>query len=107
MTERVDPVRACCGDSIPNHFYFDNCRAPFVVRALHIIDRMKSRLLGGLTPRIFLRRYWQKRVLFVRGALPQLEKVIDERALTALAARDDVESRIVERRGRRWETSHG
>jgi 50S ribosomal protein L16 3-hydroxylase len=68
---------------------------------------MKSRLLGGLTPRIFLRRYWQKRVLFVRGALPQLEKVVDERALTALAARDDVESRIVERRGRRWETSQG
>lgn len=33
--------------------------------------------------------------------------MIDERALTALAARDDVESRIVERRGRRRETVHG
>jgi 50S ribosomal protein L16 3-hydroxylase len=68
---------------------------------------MKSRLLGGLTARDFLRRYWQKRALFVRGAAPDFVTMIDERALTALAARDDVESRIVERRGRRRETAHG
>jgi 50S ribosomal protein L16 3-hydroxylase len=72
---------------------------------------MKSRLLGGLTPRIFLRRYWQKRALFVRGALPGFagpgNELSDSRALLALAARDDVESRIVERRGRRRETLHG
>ena len=45
---------------------------------------MKSRLLGGLTPRDFLRRYWQKRALFVRGAAPDFVTMIDERALTAL-----------------------
>jgi len=32
---------------------------------------------------------------------------VDERALTALARRDDVESRIVQRRGNRRETQHG
>lgn len=64
-------------------------------------------MLGGLTPRDFLRRYWQKRALFVRNALPQLAPLVDERALTALAKRDDVESRIVERRGTRRETIHG
>jgi 50S ribosomal protein L16 3-hydroxylase len=68
---------------------------------------MQSRLLGGLTPRDFLRRYWQKRALFVRGAAPDFVTMIDERALTALAARNDVESRIVERRGRRSKTVHG
>ena len=31
----------------------------------------------------------------------------DRRALAALAARDDVESRIVRRRGSRWHTAHG
>jgi 50S ribosomal protein L16 3-hydroxylase len=65
--------------------------------------RMKSRLLGNLTPRDFLRRYWQKRMLFVRDAVPQFAGVVDERALTVLARRDDVESRIVER----GETRHG
>jgi 50S ribosomal protein L16 3-hydroxylase len=68
---------------------------------------MKSRMLGDLSPRDFLRRYWQKRMLFVRNAVPQFAGVVDERALGVLARRDDVESRIVERRGRRLETRHG
>jgi len=68
---------------------------------------MTLRLLGGLTPRTFLRRYWQKRPLFVRAALPAFRGVVDERALAALAARDDVESRLVERSGRRWNTAYG
>jgi 50S ribosomal protein L16 3-hydroxylase len=64
-------------------------------------------VLGGTRPREFLRRYWQKRPLFVPGALPGFAGVLDRRALAALAARDDVESRIVERRGNRWDTAHG
>src|SRR2546428_10948522 len=68
---------------------------------------MTLRLLGGLTPRTFLRRYWQKRPLFVRGALPAFRGVVDAHALAALAARDDVESRLVERSGRRWNTAYG
>lgn len=68
---------------------------------------MKSRWLGGLSPREFLRRHWQKRPLFVPAALPGFAGVIDRRALAALATRDDVESRIVERRGKRWETTQG
>jgi 50S ribosomal protein L16 3-hydroxylase len=64
-------------------------------------------LLGGLTPRDFLRRYWQKRPLFVRGAAPDLPPIIDRTGLATLAARNDVESRVVERRGRRRETVHG
>jgi 50S ribosomal protein L16 3-hydroxylase len=59
-----------------------------------------------LTPREFLRRHWQKRPLYVRGALPQLD-LLDAADLMALAGRDDVEARIVMRRGRRHETSHG
>jgi 50S ribosomal protein L16 3-hydroxylase len=64
-------------------------------------------MLGGLAPRAFLRRYWQKRPLFVPQALPGFAGVTDKRALAALAARDDVESRIVERRGSRRDTRHG
>ena len=68
---------------------------------------MSSTLLGGLTAREFLRRHWQKRPLFVPAALPGFAGVVDRRALGALALRDDVESRIVERRGSRWRTLHG
>jgi 50S ribosomal protein L16 3-hydroxylase len=68
---------------------------------------VQLRLLGGLTPRDFLRRHWQKRPLFVRAALPRLGELVDRRGLLALGRRDDVESRIVERRGARWQTAHG
>jgi 50S ribosomal protein L16 3-hydroxylase len=68
---------------------------------------MPQSLLGGLTPRSFLRRHWQKRPLFVRGALSPAESIVALEELLSLAARDDVESRIVQRRGRRWETHHG
>jgi 50S ribosomal protein L16 3-hydroxylase len=84
-----------------------NEAAAAVVSSLHIIDRVNAFLLGGLTPREFLRRHWQKRPLFVRGALPRFGGVLSERELAALAARDDVESRVVERRGRRYDTLHG
>jgi 50S ribosomal protein L16 3-hydroxylase len=65
-----------------------------------------QRTLGGLTPRAFLARHWQKRPLFVRRAI-EAPAFVNERALAALALRDDVESRIVQRRGRRYDTVHG
>ena len=68
---------------------------------------MQLRLLGGLTAKDFLRRHWQKRALFVRGALPRFKNRVRLHELLALARRDDVESRIVERRGARWDTTHG
>src|SRR3954467_1584812 len=64
-------------------------------------------MLGRLSARTFLRRYWQKAPLFVPQALPGFNGVIDSRALAALATRDDVESRIVEKQAGRWRTQHG
>jgi 50S ribosomal protein L16 3-hydroxylase len=68
---------------------------------------MEEALLGGLSPQAFLRRHWQKRPLLVRHALPGFRGAIGKRALFALAARDDVESRLVERRKNRWRVTHG
>jgi len=64
-------------------------------------------LLDELTPGRFLRRHWQKRPLFVRRALPGFRGAIGTNALFALAARSEVESRLVERRGKRWQVTHG
>src|SRR6267143_954111 len=105
------PGCSLCAAAIPNHFSFDNssphaCRAS-ATTPYSYNSWVRLRLLAGLTPRAFLRRHWQKRPLFVRGALPAFRGVVDERALAALAARDDVESRLVERSGERWITAHG
>lgn len=58
-------------------------------------------------PQQFLRRHWQKRPLLVRRALAGVVGDASLAALAALAARDDVESRLVRRRGRRWPLAHG
>lgn len=52
-------------------------------------------LLGGLSPETFLARYWQRKPLLVRQAVSDLSSLPDRKALTALASRDDVESRLV------------
>jgi 50S ribosomal protein L16 3-hydroxylase len=64
-------------------------------------------LLGGLTPAAFLRRHWQKRALLVPQAMPGFAGCVSAPALFALAARDDVESRIVLRERARWSTLEG
>ena len=70
------------------------------------IDR-PTPLLGGLSPATFMRRHWQKKPLLVRGALADPLPGFDRRRLFALAARDDVESRLVVRRGGRWSLRPG
>ncbi len=52
-------------------------------------------LLGGLTPATFMRRHWQKKPLLIRQAIPAFKPVLDRPALLDLAAREDVESRLV------------
>lgn len=64
-------------------------------------------VLGELTPRDFLRRYWQKKPVLIRQALPQFTPVLPRDALFALAARDDVESRLITHFGSQWKLSHG
>ncbi len=50
----------------------------------------------------FLRRHWQRAPWFAAGALPAAGGSVSRAELFALARREDVESRLVQRQGRRW-----
>jgi 50S ribosomal protein L16 3-hydroxylase len=65
------------------------------------------RLLGGITPRQFFAEYWQKKPLVVRQALPGFGDWLDRRGLSALACRDDAESRLVRVQRNQWLLDHG
>ena len=52
-------------------------------------------LLGGLSPRSFMRRHWQKKPLLIRQALPGVAPPLTRTALFALAEDESVESRLV------------
>jgi 50S ribosomal protein L16 3-hydroxylase len=64
-------------------------------------------LLGGLSAAEFIRRHWQKKPLLVRAACADALPDVDRSRLFALAARDDVESRLVVRVGTRWSVRPG
>ena len=59
-------------------------------------------LLAGLSPAQFMRRHWQKKPLLVRGAIPGLKPLLSRADLVALAASDDVESRLIVKKGDNW-----
>jgi 50S ribosomal protein L16 3-hydroxylase len=64
-------------------------------------------LLGGLAPARFMRRHWHKTPLLVRQAWPGIAPPLTRTELFALAAREDVESRLVVREGRHWSLLQG
>jgi 50S ribosomal protein L16 3-hydroxylase len=64
-------------------------------------------LLGGRSVAAFLRQFWHKRALAIHGAMPGFAGLFSARELFALAGRDDVESRLVVRDGRRWSLAYG
>ena len=55
-------------------------------------------LLGGLSPAAFMRRYWHKKPLLVRQAIPGFRPLVSRNELFDLASREDVESRLVMRK---------
>ena len=64
-------------------------------------------LLGGLSPAQFMRRHWQKKPLLVRQAVPGVQPPLTRPQLFDLAACDDVEARLVQRREGAWTVRHG
>lgn len=70
-------------------------------------NRATRTLLGGNAPAAFMRRYWQKQPLLIRGAVPGFAGLFTRDELFALAGRDDVESRLIVRGRGRWTLDHG
>lgn len=68
---------------------------------------MRKTLLGGLSPRQFLARHWQKDPLFISQAFPNFQDLLDPDQLMALALREDCQSRLVIERNGQWTVKHG
>ena len=67
-------------------------------------------LPGGLDVETFLRDYWHKKPLLIRGAYPNFTPPLMPDELAGLACEEGIESRIVEKKGANgqpWQASHG
>lgn len=65
-------------------------------------------LLGGLSANTFMKEYWQRKPLLIRGAFKDFKNPITPDELAGLSLEEDVESRIVIEEGNTpWELLHG
>ncbi|MGB3291113.1 MAG: cupin domain-containing protein [Burkholderiaceae bacterium] len=64
-------------------------------------------LLGGLTPRQFMRRYWQRKPLLVRQAIPGFKPSLSIADIRQLVRREEVESRLIWRDQHGWNMKNG
>lgn len=64
-------------------------------------------LLGGLTPEQFMKRHWQKKPLLIRQALPNMTPLIERAKLLEMVESEEVESRLIVRKGAYWTLKKG
>ncbi len=70
-------------------------------------------LLNGLTPAEFLRDYWQKKPLLIRGAIPGFTGLLSPDELAGLACEALVPSRLIQHQPQadsitgQWQVTHG
>lgn len=57
----------------------------------------------------FIRKYWQKQPVLIRSAVPNIEnmKGLEMSSLFTLSYDEDVESRIIKKKGNRWTKEYG
>lgn len=63
--------------------------------------------LHGISPKRFLREYWQRKPLLLRQGMPGFRPLLSRAELFALAGDQDTESRMVRRAGDAWSLAHG
>lgn len=64
-------------------------------------------LLGGLSPRAFMRNYWQRKPLLIRQAIPGFVPPLSIAEIRELARRDEVQSRLIQHDQSGWHMKHG
>lgn len=64
-------------------------------------------LLGGLAPAVFMRRYWQRKPLLIRQAIPGFKPPVSAATLKKMARSDEVESRLIWREQGQWQMEPG
>ena len=64
-------------------------------------------LLAGLTPTQFMKKHWQKKPLLIRQAIPGMQALIDRTSLLAMVESEEVESRLITRKGGQWQLKKG
>jgi 50S ribosomal protein L16 3-hydroxylase len=64
-------------------------------------------LLGGISAETFLKEYWHKKPLLIRGAMPKFKGFLTPNELAGLACEEDVQSRLISYVKKQWKLEQG
>ena len=64
-------------------------------------------LLGNITPKEFLTKYWQKKPLLIRNAIPNFKGLLSANELAGLSCEEDVQARIIRQTKGTWQVTEG
>jgi 50S ribosomal protein L16 3-hydroxylase len=64
-------------------------------------------LLGGISAETFLKDYWHKKPLLIRGAVPGFKGFLTPNELAGLACEEDVQSRLISYVKNQWKQEQG
>jgi len=64
-------------------------------------------LLGEISIDTFLKEYWHKKPLLIRGAIPNFEGFLTPNELAGMACEEDVQSRLVSYQKKQWKLEQG
>lgn len=67
----------------------------------------KIPLLGNLSPQRFMKTVWQRQPRLVKQAIPNYLSAVTPAEVLKLCTRDDLESRLIIREGKRWHFESG
>ncbi len=93
MTSRTTPLRPSKAPASTMVSASDAVASDASLKGVDI--EQATPLLGGISPAQFMRKYWQKKPLLIRQAVPGIASPIDRASLFDLAGQDGVESRLI------------
>ena len=64
-------------------------------------------LLGGQSPATFMRRYWHKKPLLIRQAIPAFKPPLSFAEIKRLARDDQAQARLIYQEDGQWQMEHG
>jgi 50S ribosomal protein L16 3-hydroxylase len=76
-------------------------------KTVQMTQHQALRLLNDLTPAQFLAEYWQKKPLLIKNAMPGFRGLLSPDELAGLACEEEVQSRIVQKKGTQWLLKNG
>lgn len=72
-----------------------------------VLKKLQKQLLGQISPKAFMKQYWQKKPRWVSEAYPDHWEWLTPKRIKTLATHPEVKVRLIQKTARKWQVYHG